>query len=63
MEPTSIRSKIAGLDKGESITFSLEDVIYSTIRSYSYTLALETGNTYSTKVNKADRLLTISRTA
>ena len=63
MESRSIRSKIASLTKGGSITFNLKDVNYSTIRSYSYTLAIETGNTYSTSVNRQERLLTITRTA
>ena len=63
MESRSIRSKIASLTKGGSITFNLKDVNYSTIRSYSYTLAVETGNTYSTSVNRQERLLTITRTA
>ena len=63
MESRSMRSKIAALSKGGSLTFNLKDVNYSTIRAYSYSLAVETGNTYSTSVNRQERILTITRTA
>ena len=63
METKSVRKKIATMDIGESITFSLNEVAYSTLRSYGYTVGIETGNLYSTKVNRKERLLTVIRTA
>ena len=63
MESRSVRNKIATLSIGQSITFSLQDVGYSTLRTYGYTVGVDTGNTYSTKVNRKERLLTITRTA
>lgn len=58
----SIRSRITALEQGESITYSLNEVGYSTLRAYAYTIGLETGNTYSTSINKVNREFTIIRT-
>ena len=63
METKSIRNKIATLNIGQSITFSLQDVGYSTLRTYGYTVGVDMGYTYSTRVNRKERLLTITRTA
>ena len=63
METKSVRNKIATMNLGESLTFSLKEVAYSTLRSYGYTIGIETGNTYSTKVNRKERLLTVIRAA
>jgi 3,4-dihydroxy-2-butanone 4-phosphate synthase len=63
MKKMSIRGRITSINKGESITFSLNEVSYNTLRSTAYTLAIETGNTYTTKINRVDRKLTITRTA
>jgi hypothetical protein len=51
------------MSMGKSLTFSLEEVGYSTLRTYAYTISVETGNIYSTKVNRQERKLTITRTA
>lgn len=63
MANMSIRSRISSMSKGESLNFSLDEVAYSTLMTYSSLLALETGNTYSTKTNRVERVLTITRTA
>jgi hypothetical protein len=63
MESRSVRNQIVTMDKGKSLTFSLEAVGYSTLRSYAYSISVETGNIYSTKVNRQERKITITRTA
>lgn len=63
MEKKSVRNKIVTMNLGDSLTFSLKEVGYSTLRTYGYTVGVEMGYTYSTKVNRKERLLTITRTA
>lgn len=63
MRQKSLRNQIATMMEGESLSFNLADVSYSTLMTYSSLLALETGNSYATKLNRADRVLTITRTA
>ena len=63
METKSVRNKIATMSLGDSLTFSLKEVGYSTLRTYGYTIGVDKGYTYSTRVNRKERLLTITRTA
>lgn len=63
METKSIRSQIAGLAIGKSLTFMLGEVKYSTLRSTTYNLAIDTGKVYSTKIDRVGRKLTVKRTA
>lgn len=60
---TSLRSRIATMNEGESILFSLAEVSYSTLMTYSSLLQIQTGNTYKTRLNRRERTLTITRTA
>ena len=63
METKSIRSQIVGLAIGDSLIFSFDEIKYSSLRSTTYGLSIETGNTYSTKIDRGARTLTVKRTA
>lgn len=63
METESVRKRIVNLALGQSITFSLSDVCYTTLRSYAYNVGVQTGYLYKSSLNRKARTLTITRTA
>lgn len=52
---------IRSLGKGESIAFSIE--MHASVRAMCYNIGLTNGCTYSANVNRADRIITVTRTA
>lgn len=63
MEMTSFRQRIINMEEGESITVPVEEVGYTTIRSYASDLGFSLMRRYSTHRNRAERTYTITRTA
>ena len=63
MDNTSFRQRIINLLEGESITISVDEVGYTTIRGYASDLGFAYNRRYSTHRNRADRTYTITRTA
>ena len=63
MEKTSFRQRILNMEMGESITIPIEEVGYTTIRSYASDLGFAYLRKYTTHRNRVDRTYTITRTA
>jgi hypothetical protein len=63
LDKTSFRQRVINLDRGESITISVEEVGYTTIRGYASDLGFAYNRRYSTHRNRAERTYTITRTA
>ena len=61
MESTSFRQRIINMEMGESITVSVEEVGYTTIRGYASDLGFAFNRKYSTHRNRVDRTYTITR--
>lgn len=61
MENRSFRQKIIDMKKGDSITISVEQVGYTTIRGYASDLGFAYKRKYSTRRNREDRTYTIIR--
>ena len=62
MEEKKCMSKmIASLGAGESIAFPIEK--HASVRALCYNIGLTNGCTYSANVNRADRTITVTRTA
>ena len=62
MESTSFRQRIINMEMGESITISVEEVGYTTIRGYASDLGFAFNRKYSTHRNRVERTYTITRT-
>lgn len=63
METKSFRQRIIDLSVGEKLTISVDEVGYTTIRSYASDLGFAFKRTYSTHRNKEERTYTITRRA
>lgn len=63
MDKTSFRQRVINLETGESITISVEEVGYTTIRGYASDLGFAYNRKYSTHRNRGERTYTITRTA
>ena len=63
MDNTSFRKKIIDMQRGESITISVEQIGYTTIRGYASDLGFAYKRRYSTHRNREDRTDTITRIA
>ena len=63
MDNRSFRQRIIDMNRGESITISVEQVGYTTIRGYASDLGFAYKRKYSTHRNRAERTYTITRTA
>ena len=63
IDKTSFRQRVINLDRGESITISVEEVGYTTIRGYASDLGFAYKRKYSTHRNREERSHTITRTA
>lgn len=63
IDKTSFRQRVINLDRGESITISVDEVGYTTIRGYASDLGFAYNRRYSTHRNRAERTYTITRTA
>ena len=63
MDNTSFRKKIIDMQRGESITISVEQIGYTTIRGYASDLGFAYKRRYSTHRNREDRTYTITRIA
>lgn len=63
MENQSFRKRIINMEMGESITISVEEVGYTTIRGYASDLGFAYKRKYSTHRNREERTYTITRTA
>lgn len=63
MDKTSFRQRVINMEKGESITIPVEEVGYTTIRSYASDLGFAYNRRYSARRNRAERTYTITRTA
>lgn len=63
METKSFRQRIIDLGIGEELTISVDEVGYTTIRSYASDLGFAFNRTYSTHRNKVERTYTITRRA
>ena len=63
MANTSFRKRIIDMARGESITISVEQVGYTTIRGYASDLGFAYKRKYSTHRNREDRTYTITRIA
>lgn len=61
MENRSFRQQIIDMKKGDSITISVEQVGYTTIRGYASDLGFAYKRKYSTRRNREDRTYTIIR--
>ena len=60
-EKKSMSQMIRSLRKGECIAFSIE--LHASVRAMCYNISLTNGCTYSANVNRADRIITVTRTA
>ena len=63
MDNTSFRKRIIDMQRGESITISVEQIGYTTIRGYASDLGFAYMRRYSTHRNREDRTYTITRIA
>lgn len=61
MDNTSLRSRVINMKVGESITLSVEEAGYTTIRGYASDLGFAFNRKYSTRRNREDRTHTITR--
>lgn len=59
----SLRARVLALGIGESITISLGDYGYTTIRSYAYELGVGAERKFTTHRDRDARTYTISRVA
>lgn len=60
---TSLRSRVLAMEVGDTLTISLDDYGYTTIRSYAYELGLCAERTFTTHRDREARTYTIERTA
>lgn len=58
---TSLRSKIVGMEVGETIVVPVSEYGYTTIRSYASDLGFAHDRRYTTHRNRQDRTYTIKR--
>lgn len=63
MDNTSFRARVINMQRGESITISVEQIGYTTIRGYASDLGFAYKRRYSTHRNREDRTYTITRIA
>ena len=63
MESTSFRQRILNMEMGESITIPIEEIGYTTIRTYASDLGFAYLRKYTTHRNRMERTYTITRTA
>lgn len=63
MDKTSFRQVILNMEVGESLTIPVEEIGYTTIRSYASDLGFAYQRKYSTHRNRVERTHTITRTA
>lgn len=63
MNNISFRQRVIGMEVGESITISVEEVGYTTIRGYASDLGFAYNRKYSTHRNREERTHTITRLA
>ena len=63
MDNVSFRKRIINMQRGESITISVEQVGYTTIRGYASDLGFAYKRKYSTHRNREARTYTITRIA
>lgn len=61
MDNRSFRQRIIDMNRGESITISVEQVGYTTIRGYASDLGFAYRRKYSTHRNREERTYTITR--
>jgi len=61
MEKESLRSRVLALAIGESLTVSLADYGYTTIRSYAYELGVGADRKFTTHRDRRERTYTILR--
>ena len=61
MDNVSFRKRIINMQRGESITISVEQVGYTTIRGYASDLGFAYKRKYSTHRNRDERTYTITR--
>lgn len=61
MDNVSFRKRIINMQRGESITISVEQVGYTTIRGYASDLGFAYKRKYSTHRNRVERTYTITR--
>lgn len=61
MENTSFRARVINMEKGESITIPVEEVGYTTIRTYASDLGFAYNRRYSAHRNREERTYTITR--
>ena len=61
MDKTSFRQRVINMEKGESMTIPLEEVRYTTIRSYASDLGFAYNRRYSAHRNREERTYTITR--
>ena len=61
MDNRSFRQRIIDMNRGESITISVEQVGYITIRGYASDLGFAYKRKYSTHRNREERTYTITR--
>lgn len=58
---TPLRQKVKQLEVGESLTLTMQEVGYTTLRSYASELGLQFQRKYSTRHNRENRTVTITR--
>lgn len=63
METKSFRQRIIDLEIGEELTIPVDEVGYTTIRSYASDLGFAYQRKYSTHRNREERTYTITREA
>lgn len=63
LQKQSLRASVLEMEVNDSLTISLEEYGYTTIRSYASELGFATGRVYRTKRNRAERTQTITRIA
>lgn len=60
-EKKSMSKMIVALSAGENIAFPIEK--HASVRAMCYNIGLTYGRTYSANANRADRTITVTRTA
>ena len=63
MDDTSFRRRVIDMKYGESITIPVEEVGYTTIRTYGSEIGFAFKRKYSVHRNREDRTYTITRIA
>lgn len=63
MKNTSFRQQIIDMEKGDSITISVDVIGYTTIRTYASDLGFAFNRKYSATRNRTNRTYTITRIA